>query len=309
MEKSKYILEIKDISKRYGNTYAVDKVNMHIEKGDIYGFVGENGAGKTTIIRLVTGLSLPTGGTYSINGVPSNNSKIYEERKKIAAIVESVTIVKSLKPLDNLKYQCMFTGSKKTDKELIELINKVGLDYEDIKNKKAGNFSLGMRQRLGIAIAMVSDPELIILDEPMNGLDPQGFIEIRETITKLHNDGVTFLISSHILSELEKICTKVGFISKGKLIKEVSMKEIHDNSRKRIDIFSKDLKSLEAVLVKELNIKDYKVKEDKIKVFDEININALMKSLVYNNIEVESINVKQDTIEDYYINLLVRGEN
>ena len=306
---TKYILETNDICKMYGNKYAVNKVNMHIEKGDIYGFVGENGAGKTTIIRLVTGLAKPTSGTYSINGVPSNSPAIFKERKKIAAIVESVSIIGDCKPLDNLKYQRTITNTNLSDEELIELIKKVGLDYEAVKDKKVGNFSLGMRQRLGIAVAMVSSPELIILDEPMNGLDPQGFIEIREIIHKLSKEGVTFLISSHILSELEKVCNKVGFISKGELLKEVTMKEIHQNSRKRIDIYVKDINALKDLLVKELDIKDYKVKEEKLKIFDEVDVNKLMKILVDNKVQVDSLNVKQETVEDYYINLLVRGEN
>ena len=309
MGNAMYILETNDICKKYGQRYAVNKVNMHIEKGDIYGFVGENGAGKTTIIRLITGLAKPTSGSYSINGVDSNSKEIYNERKKLAAIVESVSIIGDCKPLDNLKYQRTITNTKKSDEELIALINKVGLNYEEVKDKKVGNFSLGMRQRLGIAIAMVSSPELIILDEPMNGLDPQGFIEIREIIHALSKEGVTFLISSHILSELEKVCNKVGFISKGELLKEVTMKEIHRNSRKRIDIFVKNPGELKDLLVKELGIKDFKVKEEKVKIFDDVDVNKVMKVLVDNNVNVNSFNVKQDTVEDYYINLLVRGEN
>ena len=306
---SMYILQTNDICKMYGNRYAVNKVNMHIEKGDIYGFVGENGAGKTTIIRLITGLAKPTSGTYSINGVSSNDPGIYAQRRKIAAIVESVSVIRDCKPLDNLKYQRTITNTNISDEELINLINKVGLDYEAVKDKKVSNFSLGMRQRLGIAVAMVSSPELIILDEPMNGLDPQGFIEIREIIHKLSKEGVTFLISSHILSELEKVCNKVGFISKGELLKEVTMKEIHQNSRNRIDIYVKDVNALKDLLVKELDIKDYKVKEEKLKIFDEVDVNKLMKILVDNKVQVDSLNVKQETVEDYYINLLVRGEN
>ncbi len=302
-----YILETKNICKKYGTKYVVNNVNMHIEKGDIYGFVGENGAGKTTIIRLVTGLAAPTKGTYSINGVSSTSNEIYKEKKKIAAIVESVSIIGSCKPLDNLIYQRTITNTNISDKELIELINKVGLNYEEIKNKKVGNFSLGMRQRLGIAVAMVSKPELIILDEPMNGLDPQGFIEIREIIHTLAKEGVTFLISSHILSELEKVCNKVGFISKGELIKEVSMDEIHKNSRKRIDVFVDDPKTVNDLLVEKMNLKDTSVRKEKVKIFDAIDVNDLMKVLVENKIHVNSINVRQDTVEDYYINLLVKG--
>ena len=306
MEKS-YILETFDLTKKYKETLAVDKVNMHIEEGDIYGFVGENGAGKTTIIRLITGLTVPTSGSYSLFGVDSNDKKINQAKSKVSGIVESVSVYRSMTALDNLKLQCLITETKKTDEELTELIKKVGLNYEEIKDKKAGNFSLGMRQRLGLAIAMVSSPKFILLDEPMNGLDPQGFIDVREIILKLHEEGVTFLISSHILSELDKICNKIGFISHGKLLEEISIEELHNKSRKKIVIWAKEINEIGDLLTKELSLNDVEVEEDKILIYDNIDINELIKTLANSKYKIDKLSVQEDTIEDYYINLVVRG--
>ena len=309
MNKANYILETFDITKKYKETVAVDKVNMHIEEGDIYGFVGENGAGKTTIIRLVTGLSLPNSGEYSLFGVKSTDKAIDDAKRKISGIVESVTINRSMTALENLKLQCMITSSTKTDEELIALISKVGLNYEEIKNKKASNFSLGMRQRLGLAVAMVSDPKFILLDEPMNGLDPQGFVDVREIILKLHEEGVTFLISSHILSELDKICNKIGFISHGKLLEEISIEELHNKSRKKTVIVTKEQDKLLDLLKNKLSLSDFETEGYKISIYDNIDINDLINLISENKININSFNVLEDTIEDYYINLVMRGSH
>ena len=216
-----YVLETKNLTKRYNLYNAVDHVNMHIEKGDIYGFVGENGAGKTTIIRMITGIANPTEGDFELFGVNNNSKEIANAKKKLAGIVEAVSINTNMTAKDNLKYQAMISGKKITNDEINQLLKRVGLNADAIEKKNVGSFSLGMRQRLGIAITLINEPEFIILDEPMNGLDPKGFIEIRDVILELNKEGITFLISSHILSELDKICNKIGFISHGKLIKEL----------------------------------------------------------------------------------------
>lgn len=301
------VLQTKNISKKYKRNYAVKGVNMHIEEGDIYGFVGENGAGKTTIIRLVSGLASASEGSYELYGIDSKDKNIYKVRSSMGGIVEAVSLNKSMTPLDNLKYQCMITGIKKTDNELIDLIKLVGLDYEQIKNKKVGNFSLGMRQRLGIAVIMASDSKFIVLDEPMNGLDPQGFIEVRETILRLHEHGVTFLISSHILSELEKICTKIGFISRGVLLEELSIDELHNKSRKRIVIEADGCEELLGRLTAQFGLSEAQMDSGKAVIFDKIDVNDVMKYLVDNGIRVGSINVLEDTVEDYYIKLMGRS--
>ncbi len=299
------LIQTDNLTKVYKNVVAVKNVNMHIEEGDVYGFVGENGAGKTTIIRLLSGLAEPTSGSYSINGVDFKDPKILAERGKMGCIVESVTVVKGMTALENLQLERTITGASKTDSELIQIIDKVGLDYEAIKNRKAGNFSLGMRQRLGIATTLVSDPSIIILDEPMNGLDPQGFVEIRETIQRLSSEGITFLISSHILSELDKICNKVGFISHGELIEEISMDDLHKQSRKHILIVSQDNEKMESA-IRTLSLKEVEVSENVYKIYDETDLNDVLKALVENNVKIASINVKYDTVENHYFSLIQR---
>ena len=297
------VLVTKNLSKKYKNVYAAKDVNMHIEKGDIYGFVGENGAGKTTIIRLIAGLASPTSGTYDLFGVNIKDKGINKAKSKLSAIVEAPSISKNMKPLDNLRFQAYISNVKRSDEELIELINRVGLNYEEIKDRKVGNFSLGMRQRLAIAIVMVSNPEFVLLDEPMNGLDPQGFVEVRETIMKLHSEGVTFLISSHILAELEKICNKIAFISHGCLLEELSIDELHAKSRRHIIIDLIETSDFENIK-QDLNLAEAKLDINKMLIYDDIDINEILKYLSSKNIKINTINVKEDTIEDYYINLL-----
>ena len=304
---SELVLETMGLTKKYKDFFALKNVDMHIYEGDIYGFVGENGAGKTTVIRLVSGLSEPTNGGYRLFGIDSNDERIYQTKKQMGGIIESVSINKQMTALENLRLQAIVTNTNKTDEELIELIKKVGLNYDEIKKRKAGNFSLGMRQRLGIALSILSNPKFVLLDEPMNGLDPQGFIEVRELIKKLNEEGVTFLISSHILAELDKICNRIGFISHGKLLEEITIDELHNKTRRKLEIAIKDLSNYKDKLLNYLNISDYETFNDKITIYDSLDINSVMGYLVENNIKVESFSVIEDTIEDYYINLITRG--
>ena len=301
------VLETNSLSKAYKGHFAVKDVSMHIEQGDIYGFVGENGAGKTTLIRLITGLAAPTGGSYSLFGVPSSSSGIYAVRRRTGAIVETATMSRSMTAMENLKLQCGITGVRKTEDELIALIERVGLDYTAIQKKKVGKFSLGMRQRLGIAMVMVSDADFVILDEPMNGLDPQGFIEVRETIVKLNREGVTFLISSHILSELEKICTKIGVISHGELLEEIRMEDLHKTAGRRIVIDAENIEAVEQTLRTDGAFADIGNEEGKLAVYGDADLNRIMRILVERNLAVRSINTHEETIEDHYIRLLGRG--
>ena len=303
---SNFILQTHDLCKIYAGVDAVCNVNMHIEKGDIYGFVGENGAGKTTIIRLITGLARPTKGSFELFGVPNTDPKIGQAKSKTGGIVEAVSLSKTMTAMENLKLQCRICGIKKTDEELTALLEKVGLDTKAIAKKKAGQFSLGMRQRLGIATALLSKPEFILLDEPMNGLDPQGFIDMRETILRLHSEGVTFLISSHILSELEKICNKVGFISHGKLLEELSMEELHHKSRRKLVISSANKQELKSFLEKQFSNSSIEEKNNSLVLYNEFDVNEVMKALVKNGIHIDSINVIEESIEDYYASLMVK---
>ncbi|MCK9289879.1 MAG: ATP-binding cassette domain-containing protein [Acholeplasmataceae bacterium] len=214
------LVKTTNLTKVYKETVAVSNLNMTINKGEIYGFIGENGAGKSTVIKLLTNIVNPTSGSYQIN--------IDKRIGNIAAIVENPAIHNSLNALNNMVFQAKMLGLKKSVEELKELLIQVGLEDVIHLKKRAKNFSLGMKQRLSIALALISEPEFILLDEPMNGLDPLGIRKMRDLIIFLNKErNITFLISSHILTELDKVATRYGFISKGKLIKEITQKELH----------------------------------------------------------------------------------
>lgn len=299
-----YVLETNNLSKNYNGRVAVENVNMHIEEGDIYGFVGENGAGKTTIIRLITGLSNSSSGDYNLFGINSNSKEIYKSREKMGGIVEAVSLSLSMTAKENIELESLLVNKKLSDAEKDNLLLRVGLDPASIDKKKVSSFSLGMRQRLGIAITLISNPKFIVLDEPMNGLDPKGFIEIRDVILKLNSEGITFLISSHILSELDRICNKIGFISHGRLLKELSIEELHSASKPRIIIDAVNISNIEETLKKELNLLDTKIENNILNIYDDIDINEIIKSLVSNNIKVNNISKIEETIETYYMKLI-----
>ena len=297
------------LSKHYKEFKAVDEVNMTIYEGDIYGFVGENGAGKTTLIRLVCGLIQPTSGDYAIFGASSQDPAISDARKQTAGIVEAVALCRTLNAVDNLKLHAKLVGMDKSNEELNQILEDVGLDPKAIAKKRVGNFSLGMRQRLGLAIALLSNPKFVLLDEPMNGLDPKGFIDIRETILRLNKKGVTFLISSHILSELDKICTRVGFLTHGRLVKEIDFDELHQLARKKIVIRVKNTDKIADTIVKQFDLKEIKIDGEFITVYDTLDINEVMSYLVNQKIKVESISSTEETIEDFYQQLVNGGAN
>ena len=301
------IVETNGLTKIYGGKAAVDNVNMHIKEGTIYGFVGENGSGKTTIMRLLTGLAEPNKGEFSLFGINCKDKKIYSCRKQMSAIVETISLVPTMTAIDNMIFQEMYLGIKLTNDERMALLEKV--DLGEVGKKRVKNFSLGMRQRLGIALALLNKPKLLLLDEPMNGLDPQGIVELRDLLVSLNkNDGITILISSHILSELEKIATHYGFITHGKLIEEITVEELHERCRKAISFTVNDTSKIDKIF-NEMKIKDYKVSPNGlIKVYDQVEINPLIINLDKYGLKILSISTSDESIEDYYLNL-VRREN
>ena len=296
-----YILETKSLSKKYGDFIGLDNLNMKIPKGSIYGFVGKNGSGKTTLIRLICGLQKPSSGEFSLYGVKNSSEKIEKARKRIGAIVESPAIFSNMTAKENILYQYKVMGIPKDDR-VEEIIKIVGLCHT--KNKKVKNFSLGMRQRLAIAISLVGNPDFLILDEPINGLDPQGIIEIRELILKLNRQkAITILISSHILDELSRIATCYGFIDSGHMIKEMTAEELFENCRKSIGLNVSDTKILARVLDK-LNL-EYKIIDDnKADIYGEIQATKLIENLSKENCIVYSMKEKDESIESFYMNLL-----
>lgn len=215
------IIETTDLTKTYGDKTILDKVNVHVQQGQIYGFVGKNGAGKTTFMKMICGLIQPTSGSFKL----LDNDNVYEARRQIGCLIEAPSLYKDMTAKQNLIYYSKMKGVE----GLIapeELLEKVGL--RDVEKKKAGSFSLGMKQRLSIAIAMVNDPKLLVLDEPINGLDPTGIKEVRETLMGLRDDGKTIFISSHIMGELERVATDYGIIAGGHLVEEFSAQELQN---------------------------------------------------------------------------------
>ena len=297
------LIETQDLVKTYAHKNAVDHVNMHIPEGSIYGFVGENGSGKTTIMRLLTGLAEPTHGSFTLNGVSNKSSEIYKVRKQMSAIVETASMVPSMTARENIIYQSLYLGIKITDEEIDDLLTKVHL--EGVGNKKARNFSLGMRQRLGIALALMNKPKLMLLDEPMNGLDPQGIADLRDLLIELNEkEGMTILISSHILSELEKIASHYGFISHGKLVEEITVEELQNRCRKSTTIMVDKIDEVEEAL-KALKIKDFKIYPNgDVQIFDEIDVSDLVVNFQKKKIKILSINSTDEGVEDYYLKLI-----
>ena len=299
-----YLITTDQLCKKYGDKMVIDHVNMHIPEKAIYGFVGENGSGKTTIMRLLTGLAEPTSGSFTLFGVNNKDSKIYQVRQGLSAIVEATSLVPTMTAKDNLRYAAMYYGIEADDAKLTETIKRVGL--EDTGKKVVKNFSLGMRQRLGIAVLLLNNPILLLLDEPMNGLDPQGIAELRELIVDLNKQGITILISSHILSELEKVATYWGFISHGKILEEISAEDLLNNCKKHIEIKYSPLGDLETVL-KEIGIKDYQILTDSVRIFDEIDVTDLLVSIKKKGLKIDNVKTADVDIEEYYLNLIGKG--
>ena len=296
-----YVLETNNIEKRYGHFKALTNLNMHIPKGAIYGLIGKNGAGKTTLIRLVCGLQKATSGEYTIFGISNDSKKIINVRKRIGAIIETPSICLDMTAEDNLKEQYKIIGLPSFD-NLQEILKLVGL--ENTGKKTVKHFSLGMKQRLGIAVALVGNPDLLILDEPINGLDPEGIIEIRELILKLNIEkGITFLISSHYLDELSKIATCFGIIDKGKIIKEITKEELEQNFKKRTQINVSNIKECVKYL-EEKNLNYKVITNNIIDIYEKINVSELVVALSNRDCIVNNFQEKEESLENYYLNLI-----
>lgn len=300
-----YVLETKALGKRYQNFTAMNGLNMHIPKGAIYGFVGRNGAGKTTLIRLICGLQEPTSGEYTLYGVKNTDVRLNRSRRRMGAVVETPSIYLDMTAEQNLRQQYKTLGLP-SEKGIRELLHLVGLD--NTGKKKAKNFSLGMRQRLGIAVAMAGDPDFLVLDEPINGLDPQGIIEMRELILKLNQErGITVLISSHILDGLPRLATHYGFIDAGHMVKEMSAEELEMRCRKSIRTEVTDTRTLARVL-DGMGIEYSVVDDSKVDIYGEVQVTALVEALAKENCTVYSMKEQDESLESYYMNL-VGGEH
>jgi ABC-2 type transport system ATP-binding protein len=296
-----YVLQTNGLTKKYKNFQALSGLTMHVPKGAIYGFVGKNGAGKTTLIRLLCGLQQPTAGDFTLYGIRNDSREISKARRRMGAVVETPSIYLDMTAEENLKQQYLILGLPSYD-GLSELLKLVGL--ENTGKKKAKNFSLGMRQRLGIAIALCGDPDFLVLDEPVNGLDPQGIVEIRELILKLNRERqITVLISSHILDELAKLATHYGILDGGRMVKELSAEELEQISRKCVRVEVTDTGALARVL--DAMQLEYKIISDTTAdVFAKVNVTQLAAALAKENCEVLTMQEHDESLESYYISLV-----
>lgn len=301
-----YVLTTENLGKQYRHFKALGGLTMHVPKGAIYGFVGRNGAGKTTLIRLICGLQEPTAGSFTLYGVRNMDKGIAASRRRMGAVVETPSIYLDMTAEENLRQQYLVLGLPSFD-EIPHLLKLVGL--ENTGKKKTKNFSLGMKQRLGIAIALAGDPDFLILDEPTNGLDPQGIIEMRELILRLNREKqITVLISSHILDELSRLATHYGIIDAGRMVKELSAQELEAACRKCMRLEVTKASALARVL-DNMGVEYKLLSETQADVYARVNITQLTLALAKEGCEVISLEEKDESLESYFVSLVGGGSN
>lgn len=304
------VFETSHLSKSYGKKVVLDNVSISVREGEIYGLVGRNGAGKTTLIRILLGLASPSSGEVKINGASQPDALNYE-RKKIGAIVDSPALSKHLTGLENMKSVAYAMGIQ-DENTLVELLHKVGLDANNKQLVK--NYSLGMKQRLAIAIALIGNPSILVLDEPVNGLDPTGIFEVRELLTRLNReDNVTIVISSHLLSELQKLATSYGVIEAGKLVREMRQSDLDELCRPYIKVVVDDLKTALKVVVENYSAHDFEILPyNTLALYDlSKDIPTVAKMFSDANVSVLSITQCQGDLESTFISLMggISNEN
>jgi len=301
-----YILTTDSLSKRYKNFKALDRLNMHVPKGAIYGFVGKNGAGKTTLIRLICGLQPPSAGSYTLFGCENCSRDIVKARRRMGAVVETPSVYLDMTAEENLRQQYRVLGLP-SFAGIPELLALVGL--EDAGRKKAKNFSLGMRQRLGIAIALAGDGDFLVLDEPVNGLDPQGIIEMRELLLRLNRERqITILISSHILDELSRLATHYGIIDHGRMVRELSAEELEKSCRKCARVEVTDTRPLARVL-DGMNMEYLILSQTLAEIYAKPNVSRLAQALAREGCQLISITERDESLESYFISLVGGGRH
>ncbi|MGF9956597.1 ABC transporter ATP-binding protein [Bacillus mycoides] len=298
-----YILKTNQLTKSFEGREVVSGVNMHVKKGEIYGFLGPNGAGKTTIMKMITNLIKPTSGEIEIFGEKLTDTS-FDVLKRMGTIIEYPIFYDKLTAKENLYLHCEYMGyyDKKSIDHALDLVK-----LHNIENKKVKDFSLGMKQRLGIARAITTKPELLVLDEPINGLDPIGIKELRELFKMLCKEfGITLLVSSHILAEMEQMSDTIGIIQNGKLIKEVSMKSINGEQTEYIEVTVQDVKKAAYILDHNLGVRNYKImSEQTIRIYEmKVTQQEISKAFIMNEIEIESINKKHSSLEEYFLNTM-----
>lgn len=303
----KYILRTTNLSKKFKDKEVIENVNMNVKKGEIYGFLGPNGAGKTTIMKMVVNLIKPSVGEIEVFGKKLTD-KSYETLKRMGSIIEYPVFYDNLTGKENLELHCEYMGyyDKSAIDKALDLVNLKGIDRKPVKE-----FSLGMKQRLGIARAIITKPELLILDEPINGLDPIGIKEMRDMLKMLNKEyNITILISSHILGEIEQVADTIGIINNGKLVREVSMESIREGNLEYIEVVTKDCTKAAFILENDLQISNFKIIDNTfIRIYDlKLSQKDISKALILKDVEIEAISRKSNSLEDYFLNLLNGGK-
>ena len=293
-----YVIETNNLSKKFPNKLAVDKVSVHVEKGDIYGLIGRNGAGKTTLMKMILGTLFPTEGELTLFG----EKNLDVQRKRIGSLIEAPGLYRGCTAFENMKrFSLLYGGTEEDIKELLEF---VGLG--NTGNMKVGHFSLGMKQRLGLALSLLGNPDVLVLDEPVNGLDPAGIKEFRDIIFRLNKEkGVTFVVSSHLLDELGKIATRYGILSDGQLVDEISAAELQERCKTCLIIEANDLEKAQAVLAKAKLLGNHVVNENKLLMYDHFEEpHIINEALVKAGLKVNSLSFSNNGFEDYFIERL-----
>lgn len=301
-----YIVKTNQLTKVYDGNEVVSAVNMHVKKGEIYGFLGPNGAGKTTIMKMLTNLAKPTNGDIEIFGEKLTD-RSYEVLKRMGTIIEYPIFYEKLTAKETLELHCDYMGyyDKNEIGHVLDLVKLTNVD-----GKKVGDFSLGMKQRLGIARAIMTKPELLILDEPINGLDPVGIRELRELFKMLSKEyGITIIVSSHILAEIEQLADTIGVINNGRLIAEVSMEHVKHSQTDFIEIIVSEGKKAAFILDSQLHMTNFKCIDERcIRIYDmSISQKLLSKTLIEHDVEIEEISRKTSSLEDYFLKLINGG--
>lgn len=293
-----YVLETKKLTKKYGEQKAVDEIAIHVPKGAVYGLIGKNGAGKSTFMKMICGMANPTEGEIILFG--DKEREILEGKTRVSALIENPGVYANMSVYDNIKLKAIAMGVEKRE-NLDEIIDMVGLT--DAKKKKGKQLSLGMRQRLGIALALVGNPDFLILDEPINGLDAQGIIEMRRLIDRLNRERqITIMISSHILEELYKVVTHIGIIHKGNLLLELSKEELDHKCEKKVKIVAEDVEKV-AVCLENMGITNYTIDSDKCVYAYECNerVQEMIKTFTLTGVLISEISVQNSSLEEFFL--------
>lgn len=299
---NEYILKTNCLTKKFKNYAAVNEVSLHVKRGDIYGFIGKNGAGKTTFLKMISGLSTATSGEIELFGEKQKKT-VKDLYSRVGVLIEAPGLYPNLTAYENMKLKCICLGIK-NDKVIPQYLELAGL--QDVGKKKTKEYSLGMKQRLGIAMSLIGEPDLLVLDEPINGLDPEGIVQVRETILHLNKEcNITIIISSHILEELSKIANMYGIINKGKLVQEISREELMEKCNERIVIETPEPERTCTILEEKLGIDNYKVvNKNLVYVYERLKECAeINRRLIIEGANIGSISINNENLESYFLGL------